>query len=760
MSETDEPARTDPRALDDTIQDAGPLEWSPNEVDALTTISRYLVIETLGAGAMGVVLRAYDPRLRREVALKLLQRREEPDAEARMLREAQSMAQLSHPNVVGIYDAETTERGVMIAMELVVGVPLNRWLAERPRSIPQILAAFVQAGRGLAAAHAAGLIHRDFKPANVFVGSDGERSDVGRIRVGDFGLAREITPAVDDPDDPDAPVALELTATGMVMGTPVYMAPEQHLGRPADARSDQFAFCVSLWEALHGERPFDGSQAMALAYAKHKGEIRPPRAAVPAAVQAAIRRGLSADPDDRWPDLPTLLERLEPPRRRWSVLALVATIAAAGTVTTAVVTADTTSPHQARCAAAQGQLAATWNDEIRAGLEADQRGSPRLMDALDAYAYRLRDHYHEICQTTDPPDAQRFDLTMTCLDQRIQQIDATVELLWVRTVQSDKHVAKIIDKLTPIDRCAQTRWIGARRTLPEDPQLRPRVVALRNDIARIKRLEASGQRDEAIALADNALARAEASGFWPILSDLLFARSSLAKAQGRFEDAARMIYRVLELRLSVGDDEGALAAAIDLVFIRGVRQDRYNEADGWAALARGLMGKTDIGPLRRGWLDNHVGASMNARGRPADALDPLRRAVDALSSGLGPDHKSVADPLAHLASALMALGRANEALVIAQRAVELRAGSFAPGAPALTTALLILARAQAATGAYALALQTLKRALEPLESDQTTEARRAEIWRTIADVHALAGDAAEAVTARARAEDLTREPNP
>lgn len=760
MSGTDEAPRTDPRALDDTIQDAAPEGPSPDDFGSLTTISRYLVIETLGAGAMGVVLRAYDPRLRREVALKLLQWRADPEAEARMLREAQSMAQLSHPNVVGIYDAEPTEHGVMIAMELVAGVPLDRWLKERPRSIPQILAAFVQAGRGLTAAHAAGLIHRDFKPANVFVGTDGDRPDVGRVRVGDFGLAREVTPALDDPSDPAAPAAVELTATGMVMGTPVYMAPEQHQGRPADERSDQFAFCVSLWEALHGERPFDGSQAFALAYAKQKGEIRPPRAAVPAAVQAAIRRGLFTDPADRWPDLPTLLEQLEPRRRRWDMLALAATIAAAGVVTAAVVTSETTSPNQARCAAAQQQLTATWNDEIRTTLETDERGPPRLMDALDAYGVRLRDQYTETCRATDPPDALNFDVTMACLDRRVQQIAAIAELLSARPVRRDKHVDKLIDKLTPIDRCAETRWMGARRTLPEDPEQRARIVALHNDLAAVKQLESEGRRAEAIARADEALARAKESGFPPILADLFFARSSLAKAEGRYDDAARMVYRALELRLSIGDNEGALAAAVDLVFIRGVRQDRYDEADGWAALARGLMGTIDVGPIRRGWFENHVGASMNARGQPEAALDPLRRAVDELSAGLGPDHRSVADPLSHLASALTALGRGQEALEPARRAVELRAASYPPGSPALTTALLNLARAQSATGAHPQALQTLERALEPLESGSAPAIRQAEIWRAIAEAHTQAGEATKAARARTRAEELTRKAPP
>ncbi len=714
-----------------------------------------MVIEQLGAGAMGVVLRAYDPRLRREVALKLLHRHEDAEAEARMQREAQSMAQLNHPNVVGIYDAETTEHGVMIAMELVAGVPLDRWLKDESRSLSQVLDVFGQAGRGLAAAHAVGLIHRDFKPANVFVGIDADRQDVTRVRVGDFGLARETTPtrALETEPTSGEPSSVDLTATGTIMGTPVYMAPEQHLGVAADERSDQFAFCVSLWEALHGERPFEGTSVIALAYAKHHGKLRPPRAKIPAAIQAAISRGLSSAPADRWPDLATLLERLEPRRRRWGALALAGTIAVASVGITAAVTSDSISPREARCATAQEQLAANWNDEVRAELERTERGPARLFDALGSYAVQLDARYEQTCTATPPLDDLDFDVTMSCLEARTRRVWTVVELVSTSDVPRGKSIDKLIDSLTPIDRCAQTRWMGSRQLLPDDPQQRQLVLEIRDEIAAVRALESEGRVAEAVARADAATARAESSGFAPILGKALFVRSSLAKAERRFDYSAELLRQSLEIRLSIGDDEGGIAAATQLVFVRGVLQDHYEQADDWAAVARGLLERTDIGPIGRGWFHNHVGASMNARGEPEAALDFLRQSANELAEGLGPEHRSVADPLSHLANALVKLDRASEALEPARRALELRDAHYPPGSSALTAALVNRGRALSLTDSHEEALQHLRRAAEALESEGPA-AKRAELWGHVARAHERAGQVEAAAEARERARAL------
>jgi serine/threonine protein kinase len=232
---------------------------------------------------MGEVYAAHDSQLDRKVALKLL--RADPDEDdpehlrIRLLREAQAMARLSHPNVVAIYDVGTFKDHVFIAMEHVSGRTLRRWLAESPRPWREIVAHFIEAGRGLAAAHAAQVLHRDFKPENVLVGTD------GRIRVLDFGLARANER---DPDSTEIELAsltvskakqlaLDVSHTGAMVGTPAYMAPEQLLGQAIDARADQFSFAVSLYEALYGERPFAGENLSVLMGEVIAGKVKRPR---------------------------------------------------------------------------------------------------------------------------------------------------------------------------------------------------------------------------------------------------------------------------------------------------------------------------------------------------------------------------------------------------------------------------------------------------------------------------------------------------
>jgi hypothetical protein len=287
-------------------------------------VGRYQLCEELGAGAMGVVYRARDPRLDRAIAIKLVRHGGETSAgSVRLLREAQAMARLRHPNVVPIFDVGPAGGAVFLAMPLLEGGTLRSWLSDRPRSVDAILDRFVAAGRGLAAAHGAGLVHRDFKPDNVLLDADGE------VHVGDFGLARL---AGDEPGPvaEDLVSADELTRTGAVVGTPPYMAPEQLRGLPIDARADQFSFCVALWEAVHGERPFPSPKRgveqplLARLAAIASGPVMPSaRPGRPAWLAELLARGLAADPDRRWPSMQALLDSIAAHRtaRRWPRLA-------------------------------------------------------------------------------------------------------------------------------------------------------------------------------------------------------------------------------------------------------------------------------------------------------------------------------------------------------------------------------------------------------------------------------------------------------
>jgi serine/threonine protein kinase len=295
-------------------------------------VGRYEIRSRLGAGGMGVVYRAHDPDLDRPVAVKLVHSDSSTDAKARarMLREARALAKLSHPNVITVYDVGTEDEQVFVAMELVAGLDLRRWL-ERARKSPhtpsadwrRVVELFIAAGRGLAAAHEVALIHRDFKPENVLVGDD------GRVRVLDFGLARVHRPVAAATED-EAQAAADatgagpgergllqtsggLTQTGAMMGTPLYMAPELYAGKPADERSDQFAFCASLYEGVYGQLPFGARTLARHRLAVEAGEVvePPPDAAAPHALWRLVARGLSPDPAARHPSMASLLAALE-----------------------------------------------------------------------------------------------------------------------------------------------------------------------------------------------------------------------------------------------------------------------------------------------------------------------------------------------------------------------------------------------------------------------------------------------------------------
>jgi predicted Ser/Thr protein kinase len=305
---SDDPSFDRTESLDVTAR--ADSDGAPRFIDeadlAARAIGRFAVLRKIGEGGMGVVYAAFDERLARRVAIKLLHGVDH----TRLLREAQALARLSHPHVVQVYEVGEALGRIFVAMEYIEGPTLAAWRTAEPRDAAAILAVYLQAGAGLEAAHAGGLVHRDFKPGNVIVGDD------GRARVLDFGLAR----AGDSMTDGIRPIGAArmlaltspLTHTGTLLGTPAYMSPEQHAAQPLDARSDQFSFCAALYEALYDERPYAGETLPELTKNLFAGRMRPPRPRpdVPPIVHAAILRGLAADPDRRWPGMFELLREL------------------------------------------------------------------------------------------------------------------------------------------------------------------------------------------------------------------------------------------------------------------------------------------------------------------------------------------------------------------------------------------------------------------------------------------------------------------
>lgn len=297
---------------------------APSALDRSTSppapsrIGRFAVLDLLGEGGMGRVFAAYDPQLDRRVAVKVLHgRREDAEQALRIQREAHAMARVSHPNVVQIYDVGQFDGRTWIAMEFVPGRTLSAWQAEEARPWRAVVELYARVGAGLSAAHEAGLIHRDFKPDNVLVGDD------GRPRIIDFGLARAgaepaagVDTEVDDAalraESGSGPLDSPLTRDGSFLGTPAYMSPEQMKGRDVGPASDQFAFCLALYEALFGRAPFDDSTLINRLRAVEQGDLRAPPsgAGVPRRIVDALSRGLAADPADRWPSMAALLDAL------------------------------------------------------------------------------------------------------------------------------------------------------------------------------------------------------------------------------------------------------------------------------------------------------------------------------------------------------------------------------------------------------------------------------------------------------------------
>nr|WP_255216574.1 serine/threonine-protein kinase [Pseudenhygromyxa sp. WMMC2535] len=470
------------------------------------TIGRYVVVECLGVGGMGVIYAARDPQLDRKLAIKLVRTRDgrpgSSRSRARLLREAKALARLRHPNVVAIHDVGSHDGQVYVAMEYVDGQTLSRWLAEPgARQVPELLAVFLQFGRGLAAAHRAGLVHRDVKPDNVMV--DGDR----RVIVLDFGVAREGASAdtdtspsgapldestragdedEDDADadaDPDAdalegeredepgvprviddrftPLA-DLTRVGAVVGTPAYMSPEQHRRLSLDARSDQFSFCVAMWEALNGERPFgDGSREKLLARMR-LGQLRRARdPAIPNHVLTALRRGLSWHVEDRFASMEALLEALNPRAqatapRGPSLSVGVATLGGLALATLGValgaLAVDRHRGSRPSCEDAAAAMAALWTEDRLHALERGASTKGRTRESVEAWSERWRRARHETCRArfvTDTLDAPSYDSHVACLDAQRERLAAVLDALSSEAAAGDAQATA--DVLAELD---------------------------------------------------------------------------------------------------------------------------------------------------------------------------------------------------------------------------------------------------------------------------------------------------------------------
>jgi tetratricopeptide (TPR) repeat protein len=694
---------------------------------ATIRIGRFEVVRRIGEGAAGVVYEAHDPKLERRVAIKLLRpeaclaAREAADA---LAREAKTLAKLSHPNVVPVYDVGTHDQQVFIALEYVAGCTMRQWMAQ-PHTEAEIIEVFVQAGQGLAAAHAAGLVHRDFKPENVLIGDD------GRVRVSDFGIAHTLDgDAIAEDIEGGGETSQDLSpgrdvATHRGAGTPSYMAPEQFLGDPVDARTDQFGFCVALHEALYRERPFAGSSRSALAANVIAGRRRAPPAGVrvSARLDRLVARGLSLRPDDRFVSMEVLVERLQrrPNKRRLAIgLAFVAGVAA-----TAIVVSPESDDPPTPCADAQSQLQMVWSakraEAFRAAFVATELPyaadtATRVTASLDEYGARWQAAYGEACEgQTDEVVLRRLH----CLQSRLLEFDSLLGELSTADRAAIEHAVTGVAALTDPRECEH---VGETTVAAAPAPPTPQMTQLRQQIAAAKAKHDAGRPREALPLARDAARRAQDLGDPTLSAEALLvtgqtersllgmiarneAQASVygavlaAQAAARPDLEARAMVEYLGVNESLGELDRVLewAPRVRAAVARiGDPPELRGKIDYTLAMVHSFRGDADLatihaqasldtfmqgGRATRRWAassHNLLGELVFGTGDYAAALPHYERALDITLEEMGPAHPWAANGYGNMAEVYHYLGRYRESDDLFRHSFQVRLDSYGP----------------------------------------------------------------------------------
>ncbi|MCX4241424.1 serine/threonine-protein kinase [Paraliomyxa miuraensis] len=686
-------------------------------------IGRFSVLERIGRGGMGTVYAAYDEQLDRKIAIKVIGSADFADdvARRRLEREAQAMARLTHTNVVTVYEVGNTDGEVFVAMEFIRGKSLAEWINDEP-DWREVLDAFVQAGRGLVAAHQAGLVHRDLKPHNIM------RTDDGVVKVLDFGLARaagdeasdELDEALVRSDSGGSALAVDLTRTGAVLGTPAYMAPEQHRGELADARSDQFSFCVALYEALHRRRPFDARTPVAIAHRMVSGDVEPPPTdgRVPSWVHRIVLRGLSPKPSDRWPSMLALVQALERDptrsRRRWMMALGLGILAGLGGFGLAELRAD----EAASCPPADAERQALWPDARRERIGAAFEASDSLLAAdtlvrvsgrVDDYVGQLGDMRHEVCESHrgGMQSLRLFDLRTACLDARRAGLDELLTELEHADAATVQNATWAVASLPGVAPCGDTGALTAAVAPPEDAEVAAQVQRERETLASTASLVLAGAYEAARERALASLQRAQTLAYEPLVAEAELGLGAALMGVYQHEAAREALTRSIAAALRSGHDEVAVEALARRMWVVAdpLRQPSQGRRDDEVADALAhklgrptrlqwlLLNNRGVALFRSGALveaersyrealavieqadpDAYPVEQISTRfnlamllstglGRPSDAADELRSGRVAAEALLGPEHPHVAIFTARLAANLVEAGRPSAAQV-------------------------------------------------------------------------------------------------
>jgi len=749
------------------------------DVQAGAYVGRYLVIDLIGTGGMGAVYRAYDPKLHRNVAVKLIRVR--PDREgsepprSRLLREAQALAQVVHPHVVSIFDVGEFGEQVFFAMELIEGSTLRDVMRGAKHDRRTLLRLLDQAGRGLVAAHDVGLVHRDFKPENVLV--DREL----RAKVVDFGLAR----AVDAHKSEDlvtvspgaSPSVLDqrITETGAFIGTPAYMAPEQYLGSPTDARSDQFSFSCVVYEALFGRHPFltkDGKISMVALCA---GEIESSGQRLDRGYLRVLSRGLSRDPANRYPSLEHLLDELSnvPGRRRRRVVAMTAGACAVVGLLGLPATQKQTAR---RCDAAATQaLADIWDTPRREKVEGVLAGDgkafgrdvgKRVAAALDGYAEQWKRTSVELCRAEDgwrAEDEARLARSSACVAERRRELRAVTDVLAGGDQDMRLHAPDTLVQLGSVSSCTNAAALAQMPLPVYDKATAGQVERIRDLLAQSRARSDAGNVAPAEDAARQALELARKQNDRALAAEALY-RLSVAQVAGDAREASEAsVVQALAEAESSGHERLMPLLWTQLIEVVGIEKDDSNEVVRLVPLIEATVQRLDPQGPAHVELLRALGTLERARGRYDRAMDYLLTALEMsrgafaendirrtkiyhqlaltersqhqLDKGIaharaalaetealfGNDHPQLMKTLSLLARMLIEQGDRDGAQAVGQRALGIVEQASSPGSTDVGTAVFQLGTAYLEDGQPALALPLLKRSHEADPVDTVDE---------------------------------------
>lgn len=604
-------------------------------------LGRYVLLGRHGDGGMGVVYAAYDPDLDRKVALKVLHPRRQWDDRGRdaLIAEARALAKLDHTHVVKVHDILSQDGQVVIVMEWLQGTTLAVWERE-PRSWREIVAVYLQAGHGLAAAHSVGVIHRDFKPSNAMVDDD------ARVRVLDFGLARSVHP---DPA-PAAPPPVEATGTGDMVGTLAYASPEQLAGQRATAGSDQFSFGVSMHRALEGVPPFAGDSAAQLLDSIRAGRIETRRGnrALPGWLRAIVARCLAADPAARHPSMRAVLDELARPRgwRRWRGPLVVG---ACGLVAAlALVTRPGASDPLAGCDGGVGLVGAAWNLAERARVQAalaavatpyTQQASVRVFRGLDDYRDRWIVMHRDAClaHRRGEQSAALLDRRMLCMQRRLGDLRASVAILSQLDAASARKAVDVVAGMPAIADCADRERLEADIAPPSSTAQRHAVDTVRARISHAGTLDRAGRSSDALAAAITAAGDAERTGYLPVVAEATLLQGRILVSRRDYTAAAVALGRARDLAFEHRMFAVAIEAAARRIFAEGMggvdRAIIERDAATYLPISQSLVGDRFARPL----LLNNLGAVFMAAEDRAQATRYFQGARTALAGVATPD---------------------------------------------------------------------------------------------------------------------------